>query len=106
MDALFREGHSTRDEEQCNKICGGTAIQEVKRRDKIGIFYFYKLMFCIFCLFCANPREETYILLQAELLLRHNRRGRLGLHEILEAAGPLQGELQTKRALHLNIMNS
>lgn len=39
----------------------------------------------------------AYVLFQSKVLVWGSRRAGLVLHEVLEAAGPLQAELQTHR---------
>lgn len=66
----------------------GTIIQELAYKDKNIYFYFSTLMFC------AGFGRLTHVVVQGELLILHVGGGGLVFHKILEAAGPLQGELQ------------
>lgn len=46
---------------------------------------------------CAVMWQNTYILIQNGFWVCHHRRGWLGLHEVFEAAGPLQRQLFERR---------
>lgn len=66
-------------------------------------FHFLKQWQFVFFLFfftCTCLTAASYILLQSELLVRR-RRGGLVLHEVFEAAGPLQRELWTHSEMRL-----